>query len=339
MTGNLRNTKCTQASPGFTLIELLVVIAIIAVLIGLLLPAVQSAREAARRIQCTNQMKQIGLAFANYESAQGLFPLGAMTAATSPATASWGGNLNMNIVSWVGLTLPYFEQNPVYSAINFSLKSNAGEYAVAFQTAWYTRIGVLSCPSDGENSTGFRPDRNKGGAMGQYPVVSVQKSDGSWQVPVMNYAVSFGDNYCVGGLTPPGYTTETPNTLWPNPPGLQRIGWPGHQGTYCDINEKRPSDGSAYSGTPGALRGMFDVNDNQIVSIASITDGTSNTISMGELLPANRSDNGVWQHNGTGHGTTVPMNFFTPLDCDTAGGFGTNNWRCLLYTSDAADEL
>jgi len=121
---------------GFTLIELLVVIAIIAVLIALLLPAVQSAREAARRIQCTNNMKQLGLGFANYESAQGVFPLGAATGSTGPNNTNEGAN---NLVSWVGLTAPYFEQGVVANTINFSLRSDGSPtsyYAGAIATTW-----------------------------------------------------------------------------------------------------------------------------------------------------------------------------------------------------------
>ena len=312
----MRETNILERPPtrrGFTLIELLVVIAIIAVLIALLLPAVQSAREAARRIQCTNNMKQIGLAFANYESAQGIFPLGAISGSTSAANSGWGPEMSSNILSWVAISLPYFEQGTIANSVNFTLQTGSTNYTQAIMTAWYTRIGVLSCPSDGSN-TGFRGDANHGDpTMGQFPSVSVPKPDGTYQVPVMNYAVSFGDNYCVGANNAPGYVTETPTSLGFPTTGIQRIGWPGEQGTYLDIN-------NGTTGTRGALRGMFDVNDCQAVSIGSITDGTSNTISMGELIPANRADNNVWQFNGIGHGTTVPMNKFTNLPFD---GFGT----------------
>ena len=133
----------------------------------------QSAREAARRIQCTNNMKQIGLAFANYESSQQLFPMGSVSGSTGGQNVGWGPELNNNILSWVALTLPYMEQNPIYSSINFSLHQGDANYLNAFATAWYTRISVLSCPSDADQE-GFRPDANSGGGggFGQYATTS-----------------------------------------------------------------------------------------------------------------------------------------------------------------------
>src|SRR5687767_2744184 len=100
---------------GFTLIELLVVISIIAVLIALLLPAVQSARESARRMQCTNNLKQIGLAMHNYHSAIGTFPLGNslnVQGDTPGDLALW------NSWSTQGMLLSYLEQTPLYNTIN-----------------------------------------------------------------------------------------------------------------------------------------------------------------------------------------------------------------------------
>jgi prepilin-type N-terminal cleavage/methylation domain-containing protein len=117
----MTKSKNLPVRRGFTLIELLVVISIIAVLIALLLPAVQAAREAARRIQCVNNLKQIGLAFANYESTNQVFPLGAMTAVNSAANSGWGQQLNNNGVSWVALTLPYLEQTNIANSINVSV--------------------------------------------------------------------------------------------------------------------------------------------------------------------------------------------------------------------------
>ena len=326
----MANPTASSRRRGFTLIELLVVIAIIAVLIALLLPAVQSAREAARRAQCTNNMKQIALAFANYESTNGVYPMGAVTGVTGASTSDWGSQLGNNGVSWVALTLPYFEQSTIYNAINFQVAILNSLAQPDFATAWYTKINTLQCPSDGDQD-GFRADGNSGaGGLGQYAVTSapLPPGGGAQMVPVMNYVGSFGDNYCIGALVKSAFfPTETPFTTWPPVAGQPRIGWPGYQGTYADINANLPP---ATGAAPGVLRGMFDCTTNQVVKLASVTDGTSNTIAAGEALPAQRADLNVWQYSAVCDGTTVPINYPTPLNCDTAGGFGTSNWasRC-----------
>jgi prepilin-type N-terminal cleavage/methylation domain-containing protein/prepilin-type processing-associated H-X9-DG protein len=313
---------------GFTLIELLVVISIIAVLIAVLLPAVQSAREAARRAQCINNLKQLGLAFANYESTNEVFPLGAVTGVTNAANSGWGNLLNNNGLSWVALTLPFLEQNNLFNSINFKVAITANLDQPHFATAWYTRINTLQCPSDGDQD-GFRTDgRSGGGGLGQYAATAapLPPGGGTRMVPVTNYLASFGDNYCIGALTQGAiFPTETPYTIWPPVRGKPRIGWPGYQGTYADNTANLPPTGAA-----GVLRGMFDCTTNQVVRLASIVDGTSNTISAGESLPAQRADNNVWQFGANTDGTTVPINYPTPLSCDTAGSFGTSNWasRC-----------
>src|SRR3954447_11426174 len=179
---------------GFTLIELLVVIAIIAVLISLLLPAVQSAREAARRAQCINNLKQIGLAFANYESANSIFPLGAMVIGTSPANTSWASETGNNGVSWVALVLPYLEQSTVFNSINFSLTIAGNGTSSFFATAWYTRLSVLSCPSDGDQE-GFRPfGSGNGDGQDSSQAPPAPPGGGTPRVAVTDYGVSFGDN-------------------------------------------------------------------------------------------------------------------------------------------------
>ncbi len=134
---------------GFTLIELLVVIAIIAVLIAFLLPAVQSAREAARRAQCTNNLKQIGLAAFGYESTNGTFPASNIVAG-SGTTVVWKSN-------WRSLAriLPGLEQDSAYNAANFTRKDSD----VINTTVCGLLIQSFVCPSDPQSQTQAFNDR------------------------------------------------------------------------------------------------------------------------------------------------------------------------------------
>ena len=135
---------------GFTLIELLVVIAIIAVLIALLLPAVQAAREAARRAQCVNNMKQIGLAIANYESAQGCIVSGYLSSTVPLARFGVPGNNpdpqtgdNGPGWGWLALLLPAAEQSALYNAMNVNLPTWVADNS----TVVGVQVGIYNCPS------------------------------------------------------------------------------------------------------------------------------------------------------------------------------------------------
>jgi len=131
---------------GFTLIELLVVIAIIAVLIALLLPAVQQAREAARRTQCKNNLKQLGLALHNYESSIRVFP----PSSTSPIgkgvwnyPGSGPNDPNIHLHSFASLILPYLDQSALYGNLNY----NVSALDPVNRTMASTKIPAFICPS------------------------------------------------------------------------------------------------------------------------------------------------------------------------------------------------
>ncbi|PHS10435.1 MAG: hypothetical protein COA78_11255 [Blastopirellula sp.] len=141
---------------GFTLVELLVVIAIIGILVGLTLPAVQMARETARRAQCMNNLRQIGLALINYETTHNTYP--------EAVTLKGSQNSMPHHFTWIAQILPQLEQSALHDSINFRLPAHANQNALTQQ------IEVLKCPSDPEHDLG----------------------DEVWGIGVTNYAGSEG---------------------------------------------------------------------------------------------------------------------------------------------------
>jgi prepilin-type N-terminal cleavage/methylation domain-containing protein/prepilin-type processing-associated H-X9-DG protein len=134
---------------GFTLIELLVVIAIIAILIGLLLPAVQKVRDAAARMKCQSNLKQLGLALHNYHDVNNKLPPGA-EAAVFPKPNPTGNTTTFAGTTWLVYILPYVEQDPLYKLYNFGAAyNNAANLAVG-----NVKVPVYLCPSGGITTSG-----------------------------------------------------------------------------------------------------------------------------------------------------------------------------------------
>ncbi|MGE3821701.1 MAG: DUF1559 domain-containing protein [Isosphaeraceae bacterium] len=257
---------------AFTLIELLVVIAIIAVLIALLLPAVQSAREAARRAQCTNNLKQLGLSVHNYESTNGMLPLGAFY--MFPRTCNRWKQAHSFLV---GL-MPYMEQTQAVNSFNFNLHP----YQAENSTMMGTGFSALWCPSDAEVSL---------------PVQAVQPR---------NFLGS-----CSGV---PGGTVASP------PWRLYHTSYAGSGGMFPSYPSGPAGVDPNYSTIMGQANGTIHFGSQ--VRLQSITDGTSNTLMIGErafskIKPASSKD--VWflwfsgAYSDTMFTTMYPINPHTRL--------------------------
>jgi prepilin-type N-terminal cleavage/methylation domain-containing protein/prepilin-type processing-associated H-X9-DG protein len=245
---------------GFTLIELLVVIAIIAVLISLLLPAVQSAREAARRIQCTNNLKQIGLAMHNYISANELVP----PLSVDDPRQTPNNPPHQNFSQHIRL-LPYLEQTPAYNAINFSFGARGSDGNV---------MGIQATnPPDLDSGSTTNTD---GGAYGmvQFTVLTMQIN--SLLCP-SDTNKGGSSQYQVGGSSKPVGVNNYPSNV-----GLNRH---INLGTF-----NWAMNGPSYVAT------NWDNTLKRTIGINSFTDGTSNTVIFSEWIKG--AGAGPFQKNG-----------------------------------------
>jgi prepilin-type N-terminal cleavage/methylation domain-containing protein len=224
----MRSRSCR----AFTLVELLVVIAIIGVLVALLLPAVQSAREAARRTQCLNNIKQLALAVHNFHDTNLRFP-----ANGSKFTQGSGTCCTDKSWSWIARSLPYFEQNPLFMEAGIDDKSMTGNPSIA------KNIKTLFCPSDVALLATNSPSTTRSDAQlwGNAPTA------------LTNYKGVTGANWCWGN--------------WPF------VGTNGN----CDC---------FYQNGTGLGDGVFFRTDILFRQrMAEVTDGTSNTLMIGEDVP------------------------------------------------------
>jgi prepilin-type N-terminal cleavage/methylation domain-containing protein len=218
---------------GFTLIELLVVIAIIAVLVGLLLPAVQKVREAANRTTCINNLKQIVLAMMNYHDTRGTFPSSHIELADKTNTLQFYS-------CWSIMLLPYIEQGNLYNQYQDNPVINT---AAVNQPVVNTYVPTYSCPSDPHIKTSFAPDSLSPAGGGQ-PNPNITYME-------MSYKVMSGQGDTASTDTYSGYNTEV---------------------SY--VNGFIPKGRGAFHGD-----GASGLKPERI---ASVVDGVSNTIFVGE---------------------------------------------------------
>lgn len=288
---------------AFTLIELLVVIAIIAILVALLLPAVQQAREAARRSTCKNNLKQIGLALHNYHDTHNRLPLNRMGGRNN--SGAWGTIFPVTFgnVGWMAMILPYMDQSPLYNSINFSDSSQGASSIIGSSNggiaaniaARRTVVTPYLCPSNPQAAV----------------VVGQSSQPDSW-----------GDG--IDG----GRTDYVGNMGWMHaghrdcPQGIYGGNWNG--AAWADVQNfaSKMSDCNGVIGWQGCI------------NLKDIADGTSTTLAVMEdhhwvnkSLPAdNPFGDSLWMGPYAIHSTKMPINW----DIQKNGG---TDFRCDQWSS------
>ncbi len=256
---------------GFTLIELLVVIAIIAILIALLLPAVQQAREAARRTQCKNNLKQLGLAMHNYLDTHGVFPYASTFSDAGGAPEDYLRNNARSV--WFQLILPYIDQAPLYNQFNFTRSPNDNSGAAPTNQSLINAkfFAAATCPSNPFSGSGRR-------------IEGTNFNDVSVPTQERMYSPVGGSAYNDGGTKDCACRLVTNDCFCSNRQTGNYGGW------------RLPHQNN------GDVRGMFARGVTKF-STRDVLDGTSNTLFFGESKPHFNDYGSIW-------GINVPESLF-----------------------------
>ncbi len=302
-----RPTSRKVRTHGFTLVELLVVIAIIGVLVALLLPAVQAAREAARRAQCTNNIRQLGIALHNHHQSVDRFPMN-----VNHIHGSIGGR--RDFASHLINLAPFFEETNLHNAIDFCDPADRtcvrpGSQLLQGVPIHQYVVAGLQCPSDHKNGL-VDPNDGDSGWKNLASTHNIQ------QVATTNYAG------CVGAQFMESWASFRISEIVNVPAGRGLV----NSGEDWFGQNSVPRGNSECSGAlnvrsdcavPDAVSGVF-ARSTWAAAIHEIEDGTSNTIAMGEVLPRSTAFQWVmgWTYaEGVWFATTAPINH--PTDRDT----------------------
>jgi prepilin-type N-terminal cleavage/methylation domain-containing protein/prepilin-type processing-associated H-X9-DG protein len=285
----MRSASRFARRAAFTLVELLVVIAIIGVLVALLLPAVQSAREAARRTQCSNNLKQLGIAFHNYHDVAGRLPCN-----INRVVQIIGGTTipnDRNQASHLVNLLPYVEQRPLYDQVNFSLREPAfGNQIVGGQALKTVPVKAYLCPTSNHQ----RANLATGVAFTNYAgSIGSQQMEASGKICVMASIVGNGG---------PLYDDNDDGEDWFSYT---------YKGDTC--NGAGPGNTRSDCPFPDRISGPWG-RSTWAARFAEITDGTSNVIGMGEVrgwCSGFQYTNGWALPEGLWFATTAPINMPT----------------------------